>query len=600
MATAQAEIDLSFLEHLTDDELKEMLAAHSELERKLEEEGPQNDDELHAWLIAELGIDVPRTAVCEDHDPPFTFLADLYFERTDAALLMANRGGSKTFLVAVLHWLNSKFKPGCESCTFGATEAQSLRAYAHLKGWIYDEEGEKRPEIASSIMRETHWRNGSKVEVLPGTKTAVNGPHPQKAHADEIELMDDETWKESRNMTVSKRLPSGDLIKPQDIATSTRKGPTGRMQELIDEISDAIKSGMSPPRKLYQWCIKETAAQIPNCRVARPDLPEEEKCQCHTIQKGEWEPGKPRLLMHICDGDFYKSRGWQPPEDVIKHFRENDPETFAVQQLCQKPEMQFHYLPTYTEQRYGIKVYPFDPELGPCFTSTDWGGTNPHAVGWYQLLNYEIEVEMFLSTPETPIMRRLKEGTLVRFDEIYKAEIGNEALGQLVIEKEQQYREAFPGFKISKRFADPQGKAARLDWKNMGLTTSWHTTREFDEHIKDVKNRVSDDTFYVVAATSPWFWKEVAAWRKDEKGSQVDEFNHVMSEMRYAIANIKRIGKRYQKNSGQAPQTKRIQRRVVRTASTRRAGPVSIRGRKPTEFDNWRASLGQPVTQVRR
>ena len=47
-------------------------------------------------------------------------------------------------------------------------------------------------------MRETVWKNASRVEVLPGTPQAVNGPHPQKAHADEIEQMDDSTWRESR------------------------------------------------------------------------------------------------------------------------------------------------------------------------------------------------------------------------------------------------------------------------------------------------------------------------------------------------------------------------------------------------------------------
>src|SRR3954447_10803301 len=124
----------SVLDTMSDEELRELLDHHQQLERQLDIHGPQNPRELHAWLKSELGLDIPRTKVCEDHDAPFDFLADLYFGETetgepvDAALLMANRGGSKTFLVALLHWLNSKFKPGCEGCTFGATEAQSLRA----------------------------------------------------------------------------------------------------------------------------------------------------------------------------------------------------------------------------------------------------------------------------------------------------------------------------------------------------------------------------------------------------------------------------------------------------------------------------------------
>ena len=66
----------------------------------------------------------------------------------------------------MLHWLNSRFKPGCESCTFGAIEAQSFRAYAHLKNWIYDEKGNLKPTVVSSLMRDTTFKNGSKIEVL--------------------------------------------------------------------------------------------------------------------------------------------------------------------------------------------------------------------------------------------------------------------------------------------------------------------------------------------------------------------------------------------------------------------------------------------------
>ena len=222
---------LSLLGSLSDDELQELLAAQQELEQRLGEVGPQNDDELHEWMKFELGVDIPRVAVCEGHVAPFQFLADLYFERVEAALGVANRGGAKTFLVACLHWLNSRFKPGCESCTFGAIEAQSFRAYAHLKHWIYDDNGDKKDEVVSSLMKETLFRNGSSIYVLGSTPDAVNGPHPQKAHADEVELMRDDTFRESRNMTVSKRLKDGRILIPQDILTSTRKGPSGSRPE---------------------------------------------------------------------------------------------------------------------------------------------------------------------------------------------------------------------------------------------------------------------------------------------------------------------------------------------------------------------------------
>ena len=187
----------AFLASMSIDELQELYEADRQLVAQIRLSGPQDDDELHAWIKEEMGIDIPRVSVCADHDAPFEFLADLYFERVDAALGVANRGGAKTFMVALLHWLNSNFKPGCESCTFGAVEQQSYRAYAHLKNWIYDKDGNKIPEVISSLMSKTEMTNGSSIEVLGSTPEQVNGPHPQKAHADEIELMRDDTWREA-------------------------------------------------------------------------------------------------------------------------------------------------------------------------------------------------------------------------------------------------------------------------------------------------------------------------------------------------------------------------------------------------------------------
>jgi hypothetical protein len=587
---------LALLEDLSDEELQELFEAQSQLEQRLSEEGPQTDEELHAWLKFELGIDIPKVAVCDGHDAPFTFLADLYFERVEAALGVANRGGAKTFLVAVLHWLNSRFKPGCESCTFGAIEAQSFRAYAHLKAWIYDEDGNRKPTVISSLMKETIFTNGSKIEVLGSTPDAVNGPHPQKAHADEVELMRDDTFRESRNMTVSKRLKDGRLLIPQDILTSTRKGPSGRVQQLIDEIEEAVAHGYKPPRKLYMWCIKETSAQVKNCQVARPDLPDFVKCPCNKIKRGEWDDGTPRTMDQICQGDFHKSRGWQPYGDLVKQFTENDRETFEAQVLCAKPEMRWHYVPNWRDDRHLIRNYSPDPKNGPIFMAVDWGGTNPHAVHWYQLLKYEIECYAWVQPEEgEPNITRLKEGTLVCFDEIYLAEIGNEALGKLVQQVEAKYRQKFgPGWRVQERFADPQGKAAKLDWKQMGLTTHWHTTREFDEHVKEIRAMFDADLFRCAGDRCPkWVW-EVKQWRIDERtGNQLDINNHAMSNFRYAVANIKRIKKRLLGNK-KPGDSKPIRRRIITRIGGGQQGPIQFRGGKDA-FDQWRRSLGEPL-----
>lgn len=615
----------ALLETLSDDDLRQIYEIERELSHRLAVEGPQNDDELHAWIFAELKVNVPRTAVCEDHDAPFTFIADVFFERVDAALLMANRGGGKTFMVAIIHWCNSRFKPGCESLTFAAVESQSFRCYNHLKNWIYDDNGEKRPEVVGSQMRDTRFRNGSVVGVLGSTPEQVNGPHPHKAHADEIELMREDTWKESRNMTVSGITRDGRVILPQDILTSTRKGPSGRMQQLIDEIEEAEREGYEPPRTFYKYCIKETAAERPDCRSVDPVLREArlkelgrdpcELCNCDRIRKGSWgkdesfREGSPRTLDQICAGDFFRSRGWQPPSEINKQFRENDKDTFEVQQLCSKPEMKYHFFPGFREAHYGIRNYVPDPRNGPSFTSTDWGGTNSHSVHWYQLLNFEIEAEGWTMYPDGryPVVR-LKEGTIVCFAEVYIAEIGNEALANLVKDKEARIRKAVEEtygeeaglWRVKERFADPQGKSARQDWKAWGLPCTWHCTREFEEHIKTLRSIAQDDDLFRVDARCEKFIWEVKGWRRDETTlKEIEEHNHAMSDFRYAMQNIKVIKRKYRR-SQQAPASADSRHRAPQvrvTLTNRNRGPVGYRDRD--QFAEWRKGLGEPVTRRR-
>lgn len=99
--------------------------------------------------------------------------------------MLANRGGSKTFDVAVLHFLNATYKPGCECLTVGATEAQGSRCYGKIEEWCYERDSQtgRRSSIVLPFIRdkpkksETVWKTGSKVEIVAGTESAVSGPH---------------------------------------------------------------------------------------------------------------------------------------------------------------------------------------------------------------------------------------------------------------------------------------------------------------------------------------------------------------------------------------------------------------------------------------
>lgn len=586
------------LDGMSKNDLLDLAKATAILEARVTGGAPATDDDLHQWIHTELGIDVPRVAVCEGHQSPFEFIADFFFDRENSGMVIANRGGSKTFGVAILHYLNGKFKAGIEGFTFGATEAQSKRAYAHLKDLIR-KKGDN--EIESSLESMTKWKNGSSVEIVPGTIRAVNGPHPQVVHADEVELMDEDVFFESRNMAQS-RVVNGKLLKAQNIITSTRKRASGLMQRLKDECDDAELQGKTPPYRIYTWCIFESAKNVPNCRVVNPDLPEKKKCKCDQIKKGKNVDGTDRTLEGVCHGRFARSSGWIQYDDIINLFTANTQEMWEAQQECIKPSTSGLVVPTFTRERHCIKNFEVDPANGPVYEGIDFGGTNPHAVLFVQVLEHEVDVETW-----TGATRRLKQGTRVYFDEIYKAEVSNNKLAGLICERESRWRRASPGFRVHSRFCDPQGKAARLDLRthNPALPSVWYATRDVREHIKLVNELFSDDDIVIDASRCLMMVEEIEAWHYpkgrtsnvDDPEIPVNDFDHAMAAMRYSIANIFRMSNRGTGSSNVIPgagaghSTANFVRDVQKTLGTG-SNTSSYAIRRIPKTERWRATFG--------
>lgn len=537
--TSQSEW-VQVLSELGTEDLRELFKKTAALERDLNLSGPQSDDELHAWIKIHLGVDVPRTAVCEGHQAPFDFMADLYFEREQAAVAVANRGGSKTFISAALHLLNSKFKSFCESCSVGAVEQQALRCYEHMRKLLMFEgkcrQPEDNPDIEQSIMRETQWRNKSKVEVLVGTINGVNGPHPQKVHADEVELMDPVVFDESRNMSASKN-----GIAAQDWITSTRKRAHGPMQSILNEITEAERMGVKPPYRLYMWCIFETAAAVPECGTT---------CGCEHVVKGKWDDNTKRTFKQVCKGRLKRSTGWIPLSDVHKTFRTVSKSVWEAQQECMRPSTEGLVYPMFDRVRMGVKWYYPDIADGPVFMGVDFGATNPHSVHWYQVLQKDRLAHGYHQTKKDEPTMLLKAGTRVAFDEEYIVDIGNAELAAKVHRHERAWARLVPGFRVTGRFADVQARAARLDWAklpNGALRTQWFATRDIKEQIKTVRDLFDDDELVGDVGRCPMWFEEHEAYHYPDKRANfiddpeipVDDFNHTCSDCRYAMENLK-------------------------------------------------------------
>lgn len=521
---------------------------------------PESDDELHAWIVRETGFDIPRVAVCDDHCAPFDFIADAFFERKTALFQLGSREMGKTLGVSILHYCNSVLRPRCESITFGAIEPQARRAYQHVLGFINEEverpDGtvgrQPKPIVDGEPMRsETRFKNGSKVEIIVGTKSGVNSPHGQKVHADEVDLMDDGkviengVWTESRNISSSKRLPDGTFIQAQDYATSTRKSTRGRVQQIIDEAQEAIDQELEPAWSIYESCIFEAASEVPNCRTAPKEAREARLkelgedpcslCDCNKTAKGEWSEDNPRTMDTVCKGKFFRSRGWMQHTDVKRKFRQNTPANWVAQMECRRPLADGLYLEGWTRERFTTIGWQPRPELGQIWTGTDWGGTDESAILWSQgPLRMDVTVQGAMGMTLVPA------GSFVIFDEILIANVGAGKLGDMAVAKEISWRRRIPGFRITARFADMAGKQQRDDWREhipSLLTTWWLPDRAFDPTVECLQDLVTDKQYWIDTNASRHI-DDVEAWRQKGGKEVHDDASHSAAASRYLHTNV--------------------------------------------------------------
>jgi hypothetical protein len=529
------------------DEQDEILLAYESWKAA---EGPQTDDELHAFILEHYGMNIPRVAVCADHQAPFKAFSDLYFERVLSAVWMTNRGGSKTQMAALWHLLSAKFK-GVDGISIGAILEHAGRCYDRLIELIRKDgkvnHEEEHPDIVKSLQSETIWANGAKVEIVPGTEAAVNGPHHPHCHVDEQELMKPNVFQESRNISLSK-----DGNAAQDLITSTRKRAHGQMQNLLNEIKEAERAGFDPPYELYTWCIFECAQnQAHCCQVADPELPAEQRCNCDRIVKGKWESGEARTFKDVCQGRLARSGGWLPLSDLHKTFRTTTKDVWESQQECSRPSSSGLRLPEFERARAGIRHWRPDPTFGPIYGSVDFGGTNPHAVEFMQVLNQPVAAYGFHSTDSEEANMILPEGSHIVFDEIYKAQIAPSKLADMTLARVAFWRNMFPEFRIQRFFYDVQGKAAALEWRahDPPIPLVNYATKDVDLHTSYWKGLLEDDQFYVDITRCPMLADEIEAWHNpDQKPGQVDspdkpvkDFDHAVDATRYMIANVRSI-----------------------------------------------------------
>jgi hypothetical protein len=572
---------------------------------------PTTDDELHAWILAELGFNIPRVAVCEDHTAPFDYVADFIFERYKSILVLGGRESAKTLNTSIIHYVNSEIKPGCESCTFANIEQQSNKAYTYVKSFLYTSDNKCEKILKSSIegdplRKETKWKSGSKIEIIVGTVSGVNSPHPQKVHADEVDLLDDPIWEESRNMASSKKLPDGREIKAQNIGTSTLKSTKGIMQRLMDESEKAEKAGLKPTWKIYKSCVYEVAEEVPSCQRAPKDKREArlkelgkdpcELCECNKIVKGEWAENVPRTLDSVCKGKFFKSRGWMSSEDVVEKFVQNTPNKWASQLECRRPMSDGLYLPTWSRERYCVRNYEPKPEYGYIWMGIDWGGASNSAILWVQgPLHQPLQIKNTIGTQTI-----IPQGAYVIFKELNEPSMGATRLADKVVRQEISYKNRFSTWRVKARFADMAGRQQREDWRehNPPLPTKWYISRDFDPTVECLQALVTDSLLYVDDMNAPGTCDDFESWRQ-EKGKEChDDASHNPAAARYCLKNVTTLMKRNKNTSTRASLAPIVVGRDSGGNIPPALAQVAIGSPTAADYasENWRQSLGQPVS----
>jgi hypothetical protein len=388
-------------------QLEEMLAAieTGDLDETILRHGldfrPTNDDELHAYISAYYGFDIPRVPVCEDHCSPMQAMGDLYFTRVVGhdIVWIGGRGSGKTLDFAIAeHLLISHFADTLVNV--GAVEEQAQACYRYIQS--FDSKPHFAPNVYRSIISRSEYRNGANLKIIPATKRQVNGPHPRVALWDEVDLTDPAVIDEGRSMPITvKGRP------PQTVFTSSLKFAYGPIVKMMDAATSGEKA-----IKTYRWCVFEI---IEKCKPERHRDGE----GCRTC------PLAPECLESRVDGDgetvllpgpgkASRSDGFMAIDDVITKYRTLDRDTWDSQWRSKRPSVKGLVYPQFGDHH--IVDYKWNPEL-PTFAAVDFGFTNRTAVLFFQItLDRRIVIfkewsREMVTSPESAIaFKKMAEG----------------------------------------------------------------------------------------------------------------------------------------------------------------------------------------------
>ena len=209
-----------------------------------------------------IGIAAAPRALIDGHQSQLDYLEHAFFQGRGGfgrfgaekpapvldSVVWASRGGGKTFLGAVATALDLIFKPGIEIRILGGSLDQSRRMHAHLRLLF---EKDALADLVDGRIGDTRLKltNGSVVELLAQSHTAVRGTRVQTLRCDEAELFKPDVFDAAMLATRSKVIDIPG-VGPTEIAgsiecLSTMHVPFGLMSRVVQ----------SPGKKLFKWGV---------------------------------------------------------------------------------------------------------------------------------------------------------------------------------------------------------------------------------------------------------------------------------------------------------------------------------------------------------
>lgn len=312
---------------------------------------PRTADQLHGYVRAVPGFDMPRTPVVAGHSAPFAYLEHSFFEEhlPRDCVVWANRGGGKTQLGAIATLLDMLFKPGIQIRILGGSFDQSTKMYRYLKSLLETDDLFIDLLDGRITGKALALRNGSCVEVLSQSERAVRGQRVHKLRCDEVELFEKDIWQAAQMVTRSGWC-GGHYVRGCIESLSTMHKPFGLMQTLV---RDAQKAN----RRTIMWSVLDTLVRCPPARLC-------EQCELH-----EW-----------CGGRAKDANGFIEIDDAIQQHRRVAAATWNAEMLCREPDRSDSVYPEFDRV---VHVAEFDvPDRALWIGGMDFGYRAPTVLLW--------------------------------------------------------------------------------------------------------------------------------------------------------------------------------------------------------------------------